>query len=56
MKTYTITHPQAQAAIIAANHRYQWGRWASARYAAKRGVPIRLYVIACQLAAISKGV
>ena len=40
---------QAVWAIRAARHRRIWGRWATARYLAKRGVPMRLYQIAVAL-------
>ena len=46
--TMTIsTH--AAMAIRAARNRGRWGRWATARYLAKRGVPLRLYQIAVAL-------
>lgn len=38
--------PQAAMAIRAAKNRGRWGRWATARYLAKRGVPLGLYQIA----------
>ena len=41
----TITTIAAMA-IRAARNRRVWGRWATARYLAKRGVPVRLYQIA----------
>ena len=41
--------PQAVMAIRAARNRRRWGRWATARYLAKRGVPLRLYQIAIAL-------
>ena len=40
---------QAAMAIRAAKNRRVWGRWATARYVAKRGVPMRLYQIAVAL-------
>ena len=40
---------QAARAIRAARNRRVWGRWATARYLAKRGVPLRLYQIAVAL-------
>ena len=40
---------QAAMAIRAARNRGRWGRWATARYLAKRGVPLRLYQIAVVL-------
>ena len=36
-------------AIRAARNRRVWGRWATARYLARRGVPLRLYQIAIAL-------
>ena len=40
---------QAAMAIRAARNRRVWGRWATARYLARRGVPMRLYQIAVAL-------
>ena len=40
---------QAAMAIRAARNRGRWGRWATAQYLAKRGVPLRLYQIAVAL-------
>ena len=40
---------QAAMAIRAARNRRTWGRWATAKYLAKRGVPLRLYQIAIAL-------
>ena len=40
---------QAAMAIRAARSRRMWGRWATARYLARRGVPLRLYQIAVAL-------
>jgi hypothetical protein len=40
---------QAFVAIYAANHRKQWGRWATVRFCEKRGVPRRLLTLAIQL-------
>ena len=40
---------QAVMAIRAARNRHAWGRWATARYLARRGVPLRLYQIAIAL-------
>ena len=40
---------QAVMAIRAAKNRRTWGRWATAKYLAKRGVPLRLYQIAVVL-------
>ena len=45
MTTMTI----AAMAIRAAKNRRTWGRWATARYLARRGVPLRLYQIAVAL-------
>ena len=39
----------AVMAIRAARNRRVWGRWATARYLARRGVPLRLYQIAVAL-------
>lgn len=44
----TITTISALA-VRAARNRRVWGRWATMRYLAKRGVPVRLYQIACAL-------
>lgn len=42
---------QAVAAICAAKHRRQWGDYAALRYAQRRGVSFRMYLIAvnCEL-------
>ena len=40
---------RAAMAIRAAKNRRAWGRWATAKYLAKRGVPLRLYQIAVML-------
>ena len=40
---------QAEMAIRAARNRRVWGRYATMRYLAKRGVPVRLYQIAVAL-------
>ena len=45
MTTMTI----AAMAVRAAKNRRVWGRWATARYLARRGVPLRLYQIAVVL-------
>ena len=37
---------QAVAAIRAAKNRTRWGDYAALRYAEKRGVPFRMYLIA----------
>ena len=39
----------SEMAIRAARNRGRWGRWATMRYLAKRGVPTRLYQIAVVL-------
>ena len=44
----TIT-TMAAMAVRAARNRRAWGRWATARYLARRGVPLRLYQIAVAL-------
>ena len=44
----TITTIAAMA-IRAAKNRRVWGRYATMRYLAKRGVPVRLYQIAVAL-------
>ena len=46
---------QAAMAIRAARNRRVWGRWATARYLAKRGVPLRLYQIAIACEATANG-
>ena len=40
---------QAALAVRAARNRRVWGRWATMRYLARRGVPVRLYQIAVAL-------
>lgn len=40
---------QAAMAVLAARNRRAWGRDATMRYLAKRGVPVRLYQIAIAL-------
>ena len=47
-------NPLAAIAVKAASLRYQRnvGRFASWRYAETRGCPLRLYTLACQLAAL----
>ena len=40
---------QAVMAVRAARNRRVWGRWATMRYLARRGVPMRLYQIAVAL-------
>lgn len=41
----------AAHAIHAAHHRRSWGRFAARRYCERRGVPLRLYFLACRLEA-----
>ena len=48
MTTMTTMRTTAMA-IRAARNRHVWGEWATARYLAKRGVPVRLYQIAMAL-------
>ncbi len=48
MKT---THPQARAAVEAANHWTAWGAFAARRYAQKRGAHPALVRLARQLRA-----
>lgn len=45
----TTISTQAAMAVRAARNRRVWGRWATARYLEKRGVPLRLYQIAVAL-------
>lgn len=47
-------NPLAEIAVKAATLRYQRnvGAYASRRYAETRGCPLRLYTLACQLAAL----
>ena len=52
--THIPTHPQAIAAVRAAELRPRIGHWASWRYCEKRGVHMNLYVIACVLANASR--
>ena len=40
---------QAVAAVIAAKHYRQWGEYASFRYAERRGVPVKTYLIALRV-------
>lgn len=42
----TTMHPQAAAAIRAARNWRTWGAYAARRYAASRGVPMDLLVLA----------
>lgn len=42
-------HPHAAAALEAAESRSSWGRFATLRFLRKRGVPTRLYQLACAL-------
>ena len=46
---------QAVLAIRAARNRRAWGRWATMRYLARRGVPLRLYQIAMACEAMANG-
>ena len=50
----TIT-TMAAMAVRAARNRRAWGRDATMRYLAKRGVPVRLYQIAVALEATAHG-
>lgn len=45
---------EAQHAIRAAKHRKSWGAFAARRYCERRGVPMGLYRLACQLEAVSE--
>ena len=47
--------PRAVAAIRAAKNRGVWGRWATMRYLARRGVSVRLYQIAVACEATVNG-
>ena len=49
-------NPLAEIAVKAATLRYRnnIGRFASWRYAEARGCPLRLYTLACQLAALQR--
>ena len=42
----------AKHAMIAAQNRYKWGRYAARQYCINNGVSMRLYRIACQLEAM----
>lgn len=44
--TATTLHPQAAAAVRAARCWHTWGAYAARRYAATRGVPMDLLVLA----------
>ena len=44
----------ARHAVIAANNRARWGRYAAARYAKAHDVPAALFILACGLAAAQK--
>ena len=46
---------QAAMAVRAAKNRRVWGRDATMRYLAKRGVPVRLYQIAMACEAMANG-
>jgi hypothetical protein len=50
--THKPTHPQARAAVEAANHWTSWGPFAARRYCEKRGVHPRLLILARQLRAV----
>ena len=39
-------HPHARIAIRAAQHRNQWGHWATIRYLQKRSIPLGLFTLA----------
>lgn len=39
-------HPHAKIAIHAAQHRNQWGMWATLKYVRNRNVPFSLYTLA----------
>ena len=43
------THPHAIDAIRAARNVRKWGRWATARYIARRQIPRGLFTLACVL-------
>ena len=45
-------HTQAFHAIKAAKSRNIWGMFAARRYCEKRGIPLGLYRLACQLESI----
>lgn len=47
---------QAKNAIRAAKHRKQWGDHAAWMYCENRGVHPTLYILACQLEDLSKGI
>ena len=49
------TMPIAAMAVRAARNRRVWGRDATIRYLAKRGVPVRLYQIAMACEATANG-
>lgn len=42
-------HPHASAAIRAVRNIRSWGVWATGRFLAKRGVPLRLTLLALRL-------
>jgi hypothetical protein len=50
----STTHPQALAAVTAANHWTAWGAFAARRYAEKRGAHPALVRLARQLRAASE--
>lgn len=51
--TTNTTHPLAQIALHAVNHRHEWGEYAARRYAATRGAR-SLYRLALQLDAATR--
>lgn len=53
--TLASLHPHAALAVRAAHLRYakNVGRFASWRFAQKRGCPLRIYTLACQLHALT---
>jgi len=55
MTTMTTMSDRAKCAIRAAKNRRVWGRWATMRYLAKRGVSVRLYQIAVACEATANG-
>ncbi len=55
MTTMTTMSDRAHCAIRAAKNRRVWGRWATMRYLAKRGVSVRLYQIAVACEATANG-
>jgi len=49
MNTIAEAEQVAHLAIYAARHMPDWGEFAAVRYCQKRGVPLRLYCLACAL-------